>query len=101
MRVWTALQHGSTRAVAEQNAGVTIGPVGNGRKLLGTDDQNRVVGARHDELLSDLKRVNKTGTCRFKIERSSPLRSNLLLHQTRRGRKRHVGSDGRDNDEID
>src|SRR4051794_28020897 len=56
---------------------------------------------RSDELLANFETINKAGTSRFDIERSGPARSELLLNQAGRGRKEHVGRDGRDNDEVD
>ena len=44
MGVGTILEHGGACAVAEENAGVAVFPINNGRKLFGTDDEDGVVG---------------------------------------------------------
>ncbi len=50
------------------------------------NDQHRIVGAGHNELLGDFEGVNKSGTGRFQIKRGGAQRADLSLHQAR-GRK--------------
>ena len=81
-----------------KHAGVAIRPIDDGRKFFGADDQHGFVGARHDELLADFERVNKSGTRRFEIKRRGALRADLVLHEAGRGREGHVRRDGGDDD---
>ena len=62
------LENGRARAIAEQHAGVAILPVDDGRQPFGTDDQHRVVGPRHDELLADFQRVDEAGAGGLDVE---------------------------------
>ena len=101
MGVGAVLQNRRAGAVAEQHAGVAVLPIDDGGKLFRADDQHGVVGARHDELLGDFQAVNKSGAGGFEVESGRAARADFLLHQAGRGRKRHVGRDGGDDDQID
>src|SRR3954453_13457961 len=50
------LQDRSARAVAEEGAGVAVGPVRNRSQLFRADHEHRFVGVGGDELLGDLDR---------------------------------------------
>ncbi len=68
VRVFAVLQQGSSCAVAEEHAGVTILPVNDGGEFLRADHQHGVVCAGHDELLPYLERVNEPGAGRLDVE---------------------------------
>src|SRR5215213_10482205 len=55
------LQNCRARAIAEKDAGVTVGPVRNRGKFLGADHEHRLVGVGGDELLRNLQRKKETG----------------------------------------
>jgi len=100
VRIRTALQNRRPRAVAKQHTGVAVLPIHNRRKFFRANDQHGVIGARHDELLSDFQTVNKPGTRRLQIKRRRPARADFLLDDARCRRKRHVRRDGGNNDEV-
>jgi hypothetical protein len=101
MRVWTMLENRRACPVAEQHASIAIRPIDDGRKFFGADDQHGLVRARHNELLADFERINEPGTGGFDVEGGGPLGADFLLHEASGRRKRHVGRDGGDDDQID
>ena len=84
MSMRTILQHGGASAVAKQHAGIAILPIHNRRKLFRADDQHRVIGAGHDELLRDLESINEARASCFEIERRGAARADGSLHEARR-----------------
>ena len=101
MGIRTALEHGGTGTVAEEDARVAVFPIDDRGKFFGPDDEHGFVGARHDELLADLESVNETRTRGLEIERGGAGGPEFLLHETGRRRERHVGRDRGDDDEVD
>ena len=95
------LQDSGAPAIAEQDAGVAIFPIDDRGQFFGTDHEHGVVGAGHDELLGDFESVDEARAGGFEIERSRATRADFMLDEASRGRKRHVGRDGSDDDEID
>ena len=94
-------KHRRARAVAEEHAGVAVLPVHDRRELFRADDQYRVVGAGHDELLRDLQSVNEARTSRLQIEARGTVGADLPLHQTGGRGKGHVRGDRGHDDEVD
>ena len=96
--VFAVLQHSRARTVTEEDAGVAILPVYNGGEFLRADHQHGVVGARHDELLPDLKPVNESGAGRLHVEGSRVVCAEFFLHEAGGRGERHVRRDGGQDD---
>ena len=89
-------------AVAEQHAGVAIGPVDHARQDLDADDQHALELPALDERVGDRHAVDEAGARRRDVERRAlPGDAELLLHRHRDRRHRHVGRDGRHDDAVD
>ncbi len=88
-------------SVAEQNARRAVRPVSNCAHFLGADDKDLARGAGANVLPSDVQSVEKATARRKNVEGRGVGKSELLLHQARRGRKRRIARDRRDHQEVD
>jgi hypothetical protein len=91
---------GRAGAVAEQDARVAILPVHDGGKFFRANDEHRVVGAGHDKLLGNFQTVDKAGAGSLQVEGGGAQRTDFLLDQAGRGRKRHIGCNCCHDDQI-
>ena len=89
-------------AVAEEHAGVAIGPVDHARQDLDADHEHALELPALDERVGDRHAVDEAGARRRDVERRAlPGDAELLLHRHRDRRHRHVGRDGRHDDAVD
>src|SRR6516164_8763831 len=61
-------QNRSAGSISKQDASVTILPIDNGRQLFSSHHQNRIVSARHDELLCHFESINEPRTSCFQVK---------------------------------
>ena len=94
-------QDGRAGAVAEEDAGVAIRPIGDRGQLFRADHEHRVVGVRGDELLRDFDREKETGAGGGDVETGGFGRADLGLNETGGRGKDHVRRGRRDENQID
>ena len=94
-------KHYGARTVAEQHAGGAVFPVEHRAHLFGADHQRIFVAAGGHHAGRRLHAVDESGTRGPEVEaRYIVADSEFGLQNTRGGGKKHVGADGRHNDEI-
>ena len=98
--IFAMLQNRRARAIAEKDAGVAVFPIYNGREFFRADHQNGFITARQNKLLADFQRINETRTRGLNVERRRARRAELALHEARGRRKRHIGRERGDDDQI-
>ena len=87
--------------VAEQHAGLAIGPVDHPAQGFRADHQRTARHAVTDELVGDDEAVKRAGAGRGNIEGESVERADLGLHESGAGGRGRVAGHRGDNDEID
>src|ERR1700678_2644572 len=97
MRVWSIAQNRGSGSVAEKHTGIPIRPIDNRAEFLGSHDQDRIINVSRNELLSDFKRIKKTGTGCAQVKTSGIDGADLFLHVTR-GSGKHAIRRGCSND---
>ena len=90
----------SPGAIAEQNACRAILKINDGCHHIGANDKHFIVSASCDKLRCSCQRVNETRTCAGQVKTPRFTSADLRLNQTCAGRKKHVGRDGGDNDQV-
>ena len=93
----------ATRAVAEEDAGVAVGPVHDHGELIGSADQHVAVFLREGthEGESDFKTGDESGARGGKVEAERLFALEMVLHQRAGVRKDVVGGNRGDHDRID
>ena len=95
------LEQGGPGSISKEDASITICPVYNGRELLCANDEDGLLGAGCDKLTGDFQRVKEAGTRGTDVETNGSFRSDFRLHKTGRGREKHVGRHGGDDNHVD
>ena len=95
------LQDGGAGAVAEEDAGVPVGPVDDAGKLVRADHKHCVVGAGGNVLTGCLDPEEEAGAGGRDVEADGVHRPDLGLHEAGGVREEHVRRAGRANDQVD
>ena len=95
-----ATQNCGTGAVPEENAGVAVFPVDEGREFFGADNERVFEGAVGDESLGNLHRVDEARARCGDVERYRSHAAQVLLNIASGGGGEGVGGDGGDDDEL-
>ncbi len=90
-----------TRAVPEQDARAAVLVIDDPGHGIGAYDEHFFVRPCHDQMSGHGQAVDEAGTRGHQVEAPCSLRSNPVLHQTRRRRKHHVGCNRTDNHGLD
>ena len=98
---FAALEHRSSGPVAEEHAGVAVGPVDDGGQFFGADNQYVLINATGNKGAAHFEGIDKSGTSRFQIKRGGLGGAQFLLYQTGGGGEGHVGRDGGHDNEIE
>ena len=102
LHVLGQFQQGGAGAVAEQDAGVAVGPVGEARQHFGADHQRPPREPAEHHALGDRQAVDVAGTGGRDVEGHRIDRPDFLLNQA--GRRRtadEIGSGRREDDQVD
>ena len=89
------------RRVAEENAGLPVGPVDKAAERLGPDDQRTPDHARADELVGDGQAVDGAGAGGGHIEAEGVPRAEKVLNIGGAGGSRRVAGDRANDDHVD
>ena len=95
-----ALQDDGARAVAEEHAGVPVGPVDVPRQDLAADDEDVLGLARLDQAVGEVEGVEKPDTGRAHVGRRRPGRAEVALDEAGGRRKGHVARDRSHEDHV-
>ena len=90
LAVFARLQQHRTRAIAKDHASRPVRVVDDRAHHIRSNHQHLLVHPALNQLRPYLQRVRKTRARRRKIEPPRALRSNLVLHQASRRRKKHI-----------
>src|SRR5665213_2753905 len=95
------LQHHRARAVAEQDAGTTVGPVQEAAHAFRADQEHRIGLAAPDEIVRHRQAIDEAGTNRLNVEGSAVGHPQPGLHARGGGGKGFVGCGGAADDDVD
>ena len=102
LRVVGQPQHGSTGAIAEQDAGVAILPVDEARQHFDPAEQDAPVLTAAQKAFRHGEAIQKAAAGRRQIERrTARRRAHLALHEHRARGQRHIGADRRADYAVD
>ena len=96
-----SLDNRGTGTVAEQDAGVAVGPVDDPRQDLGADYEHLLCITGANIFVCNGKAVDKTGTGRGKVKCGCVDRPEFVLHDAGGCRKGKIGGNGSENDQIE
>ena len=95
------LQKNARRRIPEQDAGGSVGVVGDGAHFVRTDHHHLLVAPAFDELRTGRERKEEAGARCGEVEPPCVVGADLRLNEARRGGKQHVGRDSGDDDRVD